>query len=164
MASNQAGESVKLRLKIANAEIDYEGNETFLKDHVFKVFENALNHRNESLEVEEPTSDDLSESVNQHLAVNSIASILNVDTGPDLIIAAAAHLVFVQGKASFTRSDLRNEIKNATSFFKASYLINLSSYLGNLIKSGQLHEIGHDKYAMPEGKQNALKAQLDEHR
>ena len=166
MNANHSGSTVKLKLKIGTAEIDYEGNEAFLIDHVFRVFERALsaNPISDEPDTKPPASEGDSRGEIHHLATNSIASILNVDSGPELIVAAAAHLDLVQGKESFSRSDLRQEMRNATRFFKSSYTSNLSSYIGNLVKSEQLHEIGQETYALPEGKRQSLKAQLDEHR
>lgn len=157
---------VKLRLKTNDAEIEYEGNEQFLKVNLLEVFQDVLNANPTEHETQnaEPQTVESQERPVPHLAINSIASILEVDSGTGLIVAAAAHLDLVQGKDKFTRSELRQEIRNATRFFKTSYASNLTSYIGNLVKSEQLHEIGQDTYALPEARRSELKAQLDEHR
>ncbi len=157
---------VKLNLKVGSVEIAFEGNEAFLKDHVLDLIERALSG---NPRVMDSPSDHAASNENKvrelhNLAINSVASILEVDSGPDLIVAAAAHLELIQGKEKFTRSDLRQEIRSATSFFKSSYTSNLSSYITSLVKSEQLHEIGQDTYALPEARKRELRALLDEHR
>ena len=157
---------VKLNLKVGVVEIAFEGNEAFLKDHVLDMIEQVLSIKENTVEIpsDPPTSDSNKGKELQNLAINSVASILEVDSGPDLIIAAAAHLELIHGRETFTRSDLRQEIRGATSFFKSSYASNLSSYINNLVKSEQLHEIGQDTYALPEAKKRELRALLAEHR
>src|SRR4030067_2424975 len=59
------------------------------------------------------------------LTTGTIAARFNVKTGPDLVLAAATHLVLIKGKQSFNRQQIIDEIKSASSYYKQSYLNNL---------------------------------------
>lgn len=78
---------------------------------------------------------------------NTIASRLGVKTGPELIIAAAAHLTFVKSLEKFHRKDLLEEAQSVTNFYDQSVSKNFSSYLSRLVKGGRISEVSKDIYA-----------------
>jgi hypothetical protein len=78
----------------------------------------------------------------------SLAAKLNVKTGPDLLMAAAARLTFVTSLPTFPRQMLIDEMKTASAYFKANYVGNLTSALNKLVKDGKLNEPSQGNYAL----------------
>ncbi len=95
-------------------------------------------------------------------STDTIATIIGVNSGRDLIIAAAAHLHFTQGKATFTRQELAEQMRGAHSHFKSSYINNLSAYLNGLTRTDQLRLVANDTYALSSKKRQEIEAQLAE--
>lgn len=159
-------EKVKIRLKISEIEIEYEGKDSFLGKGLSDLIQETISAHSKvkdvSLEVPVATTDSPSLSTND-LSTNSIAGILNVKTGPELILAAAVHITLVQGKDDFSRDDLRKEMKNATSYYKQTYGTNLISYIGRMVKKNELLERRAGSYALPADAKESYRVQLDQH-
>jgi len=69
-------------------------------------------------------------------AANATAKKLGAKSGPDLVMAAAAHLAVVDKKKIFSRKDLLGTMKNMTSVYTKTIGSNLSKYLTRLEKTG----------------------------
>lgn len=93
-------------------------------------------------------------------STDTIATLLRAKSGPDLIIAAAAHLHFVQGKQKFTRQDLTAEMRGARAHFKDTFVANLTSYLTGLTKADRLRLIAAGTYALSSKERQELEAKL----
>lgn len=154
----------KIRIKIGAIEVEYEGSEAFLKTElpafIKSISELQISPVRES-DPEQNGSNNKPESVKNviQLSTKSIAAKLNVKSGRDLVVAAAAHLCFVKEKAKFTRKELLDEMKTATSYYKATYSNNLSMILSRLIKT-QLNEPSTDVYALTADTENDLRKKL----
>ena len=94
------------------------------------------------------------------LSTDTIATVLGAKSGPDLIIAAAANLHFVQGTQKFSRQQLTAEMRTAPAHFKDTFLNNLSKYLTGLTKSDRLRLVASDTYAISSKERQALEAKL----
>jgi hypothetical protein len=94
------------------------------------------------------------------LSTDTIATIVGASSGPDLVIAAAAHLHFAEGKSTFTRRELTSEMRSAPSHYKATFLNNLSSYLAGLTRADRLRLSGTDIYALSNRERQNLEAKL----
>ncbi len=90
----------------------------------------------------------------------TIAAKLGCDSGPELILAAAAQLTFVGGKDRFTAKELRNSCREARSLWKRSYGNNFGKYVATLVKDQSLLEAQNGVYALQAKKKQALEAQL----
>ncbi|MCF6292821.1 MAG: hypothetical protein L3J04_05440 [Robiginitomaculum sp.] len=110
----------------------------------------------ETAKNKEQTKIDIDETV----TTNTIASATNAKTGVDLVIAAVARLQLAQGSAIVTRKEIGEEIKTATTFYKATYLGNLSAYLSSLTKSGRLNLMAKDTYSLSASEKNTLLAAI----
>ena len=77
-----------------------------------------------------------------------IAARLNVKTGNDLAVSAAAKLMFSDGKETFSRSDILTEMRSAVSFFQENYRKNLTRFINTLLKGRVLNERSKDVYAL----------------
>lgn len=93
-------------------------------------------------------------------STDTIATLIGAASGPELIIAAAAHLLFSQGKNTFTRRELTAEMRNSPSRFKHTFINNLSAYLAGLAKADRLRMSGPDTYALSNRERQALQAKL----
>jgi hypothetical protein len=93
------------------------------------------------------------------LTTSSIAAKLKVKTGPELILAAALRLSRM-GKATFTRTELTDRMREAAAYFKQTYLSNLTQNLNSLLTTGKLLENAKDTYALGESARNELEARL----
>jgi hypothetical protein len=101
------------------------------------------------------------EHTNPQLHVNSVADRLAVKSGPDLVIAAAAYLQIVEGKKSFTRKELLEAMKSATSHYNQNIGSNLSAALKSLSGS-KLNQLNNGTYALKSHELAALRSQVAE--
>lgn len=158
----------KIRLKIGQLEVEYEGRESFLRDDIFSLMKKLIGFYSEhkasipaaplpaktnSTGSEEPLSD-LDHST------NTIAAHLDVKKGSDLVIAAAAHLGLVKKQDTFKRHEINNEMKGATSYYKASMSTNLSKLLNTLVKSKRLNQTTKGVFALSASEKKALETKL----
>lgn len=97
---------------------------------------------------------------NANYSTDTIANIIGATSGRDLIIAAAAHLHFSQGKATFSRQELAAQMRTAPSHFKSTFMNNLSSYLAGLTRADRLRLSGNDTYALSNRERQDLEARL----
>jgi hypothetical protein len=93
-------------------------------------------------------------------STDTIATIIGATSGPDLIVAAAAHLHFVQGKATFSRHELTAQMRSAPSHFKSTFVNNLSAYLAGLTRADRLRLSASDVYALSNKERQDLEAKL----
>ncbi|WP_375417147.1 hypothetical protein [uncultured Hymenobacter sp.] len=161
----------KLKIKVGDLEIEFEGSEDYIKDGLLKLVAEAVELLGGSRKSGEETSHSSSSSSNQgaateggssqvDMSTSTIASKIGGDSGTDLLLSAAAYLTFVQKKESFSRTDLLQESKNATSYYTQSVSKNLSAYLTRLVKAGKLVQRANDSYAMQSATRTQLLAQL----
>ena len=165
MDANQNGNTVKLKLKVGGAEIDYEGNEKFLKENVFLLFErNLATGQIQPLTNPLPTPGPTTNSANNELDLdtNTVALYLGTKTGPELVYAAAVNLKVIQGKNRFTREEIRSEMQSATSYYKQSDARNLTQYLESMVKARKLLRANTGEYSLSaDGEQEARKSLAD---
>lgn len=161
-----------IKLKIGNAEFDYEGETEFdtaaIKD-LFSHLKNlgaietsatAISDKFKSAHIRPSTiEEDSSSQIN--LAVGTIAARLSVSNGAELAIAAAAFLQFSQGMPSFKRSDLLDQMKTATAYYKSSMSGNLTRTLQTLVSSKLLNELPGGAYSLTAAEQTKLRARIE---
>jgi hypothetical protein len=159
--------SSKLRIRIGEVEIEYEGAEEFLKQELPQLLKTAM-------ELREPSAGSISGGTGKtgatgcsagaskvaSLTTESIAAKLGAKSGSDLLKAAAAHLALVKNEQAFSRQQLLSEMQGATSFYKKSYSTNLTKYIKTLQKDGFLSEIAKNSYALTAGARAELEKKL----
>ena len=129
--------SSKLRIRIGEVEIDYEGTEEFLKQELPQLLKTAMElHKAAGTATKTggagSSGGGKGGSIFPPLTTASIAAKTNATSGPDLMLAAAAHLTLVAKKDTFSRQELLNEMQNASGYYKKSYSNNLTKYLGKV--------------------------------
>jgi hypothetical protein len=154
-----------IRIKLGQIEVDYQGDAAFLKKDLVATIKELL-----ELQQQYPVASQLSSKDDDgsrahtgkfNLSTDTIANKLGAKSGPDLVMAAAAHLHFVKGKATFSRTELIAEMRTAPGHFKDTYVNNLSTNLNGLKGAkDRLRLVGGDRYALSNKEKQALEANL----
>jgi hypothetical protein len=160
----------RIRIKMGALEVEYEGEEDYLRDGLLDflksltgIVENSEfpvsgGEGDEDNGTSKPVAAQTADT--PRLAPASIAAKLQSKSGPDLIIAAAAHLKFVQGLDRFSRVQIRDTMKAASGYYKKSMNNNLSSSLRRLVKNKKLNDLGNDSYSLSKSTENELRAKI----
>lgn len=152
----------KIRVRAGELEVEFEGSEDFLRDELPSLLEflSGLNIAKVSTSDRSDRGDVGGDTTLG--TTNTVAAKLGAETGPDLILAAAAKLTFADGVTSFTRKELLAEMQTASNYYKTSFTSNLSTYLSRLVKAGTLLEQAKDTYALSSTKAQELRTALDQ--
>lgn len=160
----------KIKIRMGQIEIEYEGSEAFLKDELpalLQAVTELYSATGAGIESSEPVASfesnvpkTLNRTREEIGTTNSIAAKLSVRTGPELAVAAAARLVIGLGKGQFTRRELLEEMKSATQYYKSTYSSNLGSSLKTLVSDQKFIERSKDTYALKADIVSSLEARL----
>jgi hypothetical protein len=163
---NQEGALTKLRIKMGQVEVDYEGTDDFLRKELPEllkavlelhgnVADEPLKERGESTPARKPLPK------GTPVSTSTVASVIGGTSGGDLALAAATALVLGEGKESFSRSQLLDAMKGAKAYYKSTYRSNLSNYIKALVKSQDLLDHGGDNFGLHDKKRTELAQKLD---
>lgn len=158
--------SSKLRIRIGEVEVEYEGSEEFLKQDLPELLRTAIelqgaNGGHDNVPKPKKKATQSHETSVPALTTGSIAAKLEAESGSDLLMAAAAHLAFVSKKESFSRQELLTEMQKAKSYYKTSYSANLSKYFKTaLAKGGFLSETSSNSFALKAAARSDLEKKL----
>lgn len=161
----------KIKIKLGAIEVEYEGSESFLKEElpallaaVSDLYQRSSSLNNPVSSLAAPSSvvdsNGSAEKPKIEMTTGSIAARLQVKSGPELIMAAAARLSLVEGLDSFSRKRLIEQMRSATAYFKPAYVSNLSASLNGLLKGSKLNEPSKDHYALTASSENELRARI----
>ena len=130
----------RIRIKLGQVEIEYEGKADFLKTQLLETVKEVLELQKEvpaalaaPLAEQPPAPSNSGKGTIEH-STDTIAYLIGATTGNELAMAAAAHLHFTKGKKTFARKEILQEMKGAHHYFKQSYEGNLSRTLKALTK------------------------------
>ena len=143
----------KIKIKHGQIEIELEGSEEFIKNEFEKILKNvATLGPVVNIDERRPESEEASggAALGQQLSTNTIASRIGAKTGADLVIASVFRLMAFGGKSTISRKELTTEMRTATTFFKKTYVGNLSATIAALIKDNQILESSPGVYALHE--------------
>jgi hypothetical protein len=152
----------RIRLKMGDIEVEYEGSEEFLKTELINFVSEVANlHQKTGLQTDSTmtsgTATDVPLAPPTFMGTTStIADKLGSRSGSGLLIASAAHLTLVKGSQSFSRQELLEEMKTAKGYYKKTFSNNLSRYLQTVVKNGDLIETGKDAYSLSANKRKEL--------
>jgi hypothetical protein len=157
-----------IRIKLGQIEIEYNGDAAFLKKDLLATVGELLD-----LQKQHPDAASSSHTKDEGTgggqaggggkfdqSTDTMANILGASSGPDLAVAAAAHLHLVKGKPKFTRQEIIAEMRTAPGHFKDSFSNNMSSYLNGLKTKDRLRLVAEDTYALSNKEKQALEAKL----
>jgi hypothetical protein len=94
------------------------------------------------------------------MSPGNIAAKLSCSKGPDLVLAATASLTLAKNQEVFTRQQIMDEMKAASSYYKSSYGGNLTTLINSLIKAGKLLERTQGQYALSANSRGELESRL----
>jgi hypothetical protein len=158
----------KLKIKLGSIEVDYEGEEQFLKEELPALLK-AISDLYATLDHEEDERSDGGKDLKRarhksgtkiDLSTRSIAAKLGGTSGRDLILAASAYLALAAGKDTFSRKEILDAAKSATGYYKQSISKNLSDYLETLLKEEKLTEGSSGVYALHANAKTELETKL----
>lgn len=141
----------KIKLRIGQIEVEYEGSEHFLKTELPDLLK-AIATLHQAVGQQPPTGNSVSMGGSVTLpalsSTSTVASKLGCKTGKDLVLAAAIYLAMGSGKPTFTRSEILDNMKSATTYFKSTYTDNLTSYLNRLVKNNKLLHVSGNTFSL----------------
>jgi hypothetical protein len=149
----------KIRIKLGPLEVDYEGTDGFIKEQLPALLKTLQDFRVPEVAGPDAPKPDIQPPRGQ-LSTNTIAQKLGAKSGGDLVRAAAARLGIALGKATFTRKELHDEMKTATSYYKKSMANNLDKYIKAVVDSGTLHLQADGLYSLSASGKTALEQKL----
>jgi len=144
----------KIRIKMGQIEVEFEGTEEFLKTDLFTLLERIAelyNKKKQSSEEIPPAEESDSNGESNKLSnvsITTIASKLKVKSGKELIIAACAYFTFVAGLHEFSRLQILNEMQNAKNYYRKNFSKNLTRYIQQLLTEGVINETASKKYSL----------------
>lgn len=143
---------VRLKIRVGAVEVEVEATEAFVLERfpalVAKVLqENGLNSIKHVVESPAASLGGVVSGFEQ--STNTIAAILDAKTGPDLALAACAHLTLVKGQARFSRKEILDEMQSAAAFYNQNYSGNLTKILQSLMKAKRLNLVASQTYSLP---------------
>lgn len=166
----------KIRFKVGPMEVEFEGSEAFMEEALPGLISNVLeqyeSHKESLPEGRELTRDSYAVpqphvqtaqsngASGSDMSTSTIASITKVNSGSDLIMAAAACLTMTHGAERMTRAEILKEMQTATSYYKQTYSNNLSAYLDRLVKDDRLRLVAKDTYGMSATEKQSMGAKL----
>jgi hypothetical protein len=161
-------DTAKIRLKLGGLEVEYEGKSSFLKEDLFSLLQKTATLYAESRGSipAQPAGGANgaaapgSQSSSLDHSTNTIASHLGGSTCTDLVMAAAAHLALVKGKGKFTRQEISDEMKGATTYYKVNMGGNLSKSLDTLVRGKRLNQVDKGTYALSASERSSIEAKL----
>jgi hypothetical protein len=155
----------KIRIRLDNVEVEYEGEQAFLATELLPMVEKllALNprparHSSKSADV-----------IHHHThgsgggdigTLSTLAAKLKPASGPDLVLAALYHLQKSDGQETASRQDVLKRMKTASAYYKSTYSNNLSTYMSNLVKGNKIRETAKGTYALASGTSGELEAKI----
>ena len=77
-------------------------------------------------------------------------------------MAAVAKIIIVDGRENIARKDIAAEMRRASSYFKRTYINNLSKYLETLMKSDKLRLVAEDTYGLPAKEREKIEHTISE--
>lgn len=159
--------SSKLRIKIGEVEIDYEGSEDFLKEELPQLLATAmeLHKASETTQsqnhVDEQSSDTMRGGESGiGLTTGGMAAKLRANSAVALLRCAAGHLTLVKNKIRFSRQDLLSEMKSAAGYYKKTYSNNLTKSINTCLKDGTISEVGTNTYTLSAKAKSELEKNL----
>lgn len=153
--------SSKIRIKVGDIEVEYEGAEDFLKKELPELLKTVTSLH--SIANSPGTSGTgFTPKGDVKLTTANIAAKLSCSSGPDLVIAACAHLHFVQKSETYDRKTILKEMKKATSYYKSTYSNNLSKSLKNLVQDDKLIEPSTNVFSLHANTLKELHARLSQ--
>jgi hypothetical protein len=138
-----------IKITAGAVSIEYDGEQDFIEDGLLELLDNVI-EKSVSLPPSASSGPSPAKQATggPELSTNTIAQLLNVRTGSDLALAAISRLQIVKGQPSAGRQEILDEMREAPSYFKDTYVSNLTAYFETLIKSRRVNLVARATYAL----------------
>jgi len=154
-----------MKLKFGPVQIEFEGDELPTRAQLYEMASAAADvYKEKELAAYETAANVQAGATKLRVqgTTASIASRLNCVSGPELIIAAAARITFVEGEEWFEPEQLLREMQSAAAHFEGSYRPALQTDIEELVNSGKLVEVAPMLYALSATMRRELQRALAE--
>lgn len=158
---------VKIRLKIGQVEVEYEGDFSLLKDSsnlievVSEFYEKHIATLPNHISLDHSKDiDPLKVDREFDFSINTIAGHLNAKDGKDLVMATATYLTFIEKKDVFARKEILDKMKEAPSYYKDSMSKNLTNSLKSLMEKNCLNQNKKGFYCLSQKEKEDMKTKL----
>lgn len=143
--------NVRLKIKVGAVELEVEAPEAFVLDRFPSLVTQVLkeNGWTDIKQIVQPSATVSNSDGGLDQSTNTIAALLDAKTGPDLALAACAHMSLVKGKMKFSRKDVLDEMQAAATFYNHNYSGNLTKILQSLMKAKKLNLVANQTYSLP---------------
>ena len=154
----------RIKIVLGALEVEYEGEQSFIEDSLVGLAERLLALQSRLVPSQpqlQLTSAPLpSANGLPDVTTNTVAQIISVKTGSDLALAAVARVNIVKGQPTVPRSEILDEMKQATTYYKDTYAGNLSSYLDTLVKNKKINLVARATYALAASERGRLESAI----
>lgn len=154
--------TTKIKIKMGKIEFDYEGDAAFTQDDIKELFTHLEGLSPSASESDDTPGVTLSSKASTNgvkkLHTTTIASRIGGKGAQNLVLAAAAHLQIVDSKESFSRQELLNDMKAATTHYKSTMSNNLTGTIATMIAQQSLNQLGTDSYSLSDTKLKELES------
>lgn len=143
----------RIKISIGAFILEYEGAQEFAEEGLVQLLENVINEARSLpfgglAESAAPARGFPATLGAADLSTNTIAQILDVKTGSDLAISAIARVNLIQMKDKVARQEILDEMRAASTYFRETYVSNLSAYLVTLVRSGRVNMVSKNVYSL----------------
>ena len=141
-----------IKITAGQVVLEYEGDEDFDEESLINILDNVT-RRAATLPAPVQAGPataitPASVSPTPSLSTNTIAQILDVKTGSDLAFAAIVHINLVEKEDKASRQKVLDDMRSASTYFRETYVSNLTSYLDTLVKNGRVNMVARNVYAL----------------
>lgn len=156
----------KIRIKIHDCELEFEGDEAFAKEGALLLLKEAIALSTEKFEVanksgqQSAASNSQGSHLNSGLAISTIAAHLKPDGTQDLAMCALAKLQIIDGKTQAEKSEIWEEMKGASGYFKSTMGRNFPRDLNRMVRGKKINEVGSNVYSLTAASLSELEGKL----
>lgn len=151
----------RIKIVLGTLQLEYEGEQDFIESRLIGLAEKILalrvppaTHDASTVQEQRP------QSPAKEVSTNTIAQLISAKTGSDLALAAIARINLIKKNSTASRSDILDEMKEATTYFKESYGSNLTSYLDTLVRGKKINLVSRSNYALSAAERSRLESAL----
>ena len=157
--------TVKIRLKVGQVELEYEGSFSLLKDSSNPIDMVSGFYEKHITTLTNYASSDYTKGINPSkgeidFSIDTIAGRLGAKDTKELVMAALAYLTFVEKKDVSERKEILSKMKEAPSYYTVNMSKNLSNSLRSLIKKNRLNQNKKGFYCLSPNERKEMEAKL----
>ena len=152
----------QIKITVGAVSIEYDGEQSYIENGLGDFLDKVIQKSSSVPPVLAGPTMQAATPANSPLALstNTIAQNIGVKTGSELALAAIAKINLIKGQPAAARQEILDEMREATTYFKDSYVSNLSAYLDTLVKSRRVNLVAKATYAVAAAERKRLEGLL----